>query len=288
MVTFYESTGRTLADSLGRLSVEGRFDSLSGAALADEMTRALRRVSNDLHLSVRFDAPAGASTAGPVRVMRRRSPGAGDAGASTDPARFGFARVERLPNNVGYIDMRMFSDSPDALRFADSVMATFGDVQTLIIDLGQNRGGGPEMVRLMSTYLFDRPVHLVSTFARGMSGPSERWTLSQVRGPRLTSVPVFVLTSGRTISAAESFAFGLKSHGRITIVGEPTAGGGHFGDVVALPGGFSMFLPRGRTYNPRTNKGWEAEGIQPDIRVPYERALQTALELAAKSRVTQP
>lgn len=284
----YESTGRTLADSLGRLSAQGRFDSLSGAALADEMTRALRRVSHDLHLSVRFDEPQGASTGGPVRVMRRRSPGGGDAAASPDPARLGFARVERLPNNVGYIDMRMFSDSPDALRFADSVMATFGDVQALIIDLGQNRGGGPEMVRLISTYLFDRPVHLVSTFRRGMAAPAERWTLSNVRGARLSTVPVFVLASQHTISAAESFTFGLKAHDRITIVGEPTAGGGHFGDVVSLPGGFAMFLPRGRTYDPRTNKGWEAEGIQPDVRVPYERALETALELAAKARVTRP
>jgi C-terminal processing protease CtpA/Prc len=119
-----------------------------------------------------------------------------------------------------------------------------------------------------------------------MQAPSERWTVSQVRGHRLPSVPVFVLTSSRTISAAESFAFGLKAHDRITIVGEPTAGGGHFGDVVSLPGGFSMFLPRGRTYDARTNKGWEAEGIQPDVPVPYERALQTALELAGRARGT--
>jgi C-terminal processing protease CtpA/Prc len=159
-------------------------------------------------------------------------------------------------------------------------MATLSGVRALIIDLGQNRGGGPEMVRLLSTYLFDKPTHLVSSFMRGMSQPSERWTLSEVRGARLGSVPVFVLTSSRTISAAESFAFGLKARNRITIVGEPTAGGGHFGDVVSLPGGFSMFLPRGRTYDPRTNEGWEATGIQPDVRVPYERALDTALELA--------
>jgi C-terminal processing protease CtpA/Prc len=136
------------------------------------------------------------------------------------------------------------------------------------------------MVRLLSTYLFDRPTHLVSSFMRGMSEPSERWTLPQVLGPRLASVPVFVLTSSLTISAAESFVFGLKAHDRVTIIGEPTAGGGHFGGVVSLPGGFSMFLPRGRTYDPRTNEGWEATGIQPDVRVPYERALETALEMA--------
>ena len=275
----YEARGRVFADSLRALSFRGHFDTLTGAPLADEVTGVLRRIGHDRHLGIRFDAGPAPSTGGPVRVRRRPSE-AGATAPSSDPIQFGFARIERLPGNVGYLDLRGFSNDPEALRFADSVMAAFGGVRALIIDLGQNRGGGPEMVRLLSTYLFDRPTHLVSSFTRGMSEPSERWTLPTVRGPRLAAIPVFVLTSRLTISAAESFAFGLKAHDRITIVGEPTAGGGHFGDVVSLPGGFSMFLPRGRTYDPRTNEGWEATGIQPDVRVPYEQALARALEMA--------
>jgi retinol-binding protein 3 len=282
----YEATGRAFADSLHTLSVRGHFDTLTGASLANEVTSILRRIAHDRHLGIRFDAPPGASTGGPVRVRRRPSD-AGGARVSNDPARFGFARIERLPGDVGYLDVRGFSNDPEALRFADSVMASFTGVRALIIDLGHNRGGGPEMVRLLSTYLFDRPTHLVSSFMRGMSAPSERWTLSEVRGPRLASVPVYVLTSNLTISAAESFTFGLKAHNRITIVGEPTAGGGHFGDVVPLPGGFSMFLPRGRTYDPRTNEGWEATGLQPDVRVPYDRALETALEMARSNKALE-
>jgi C-terminal processing protease CtpA/Prc len=92
-------------------------------------------------------------------------------------------------------------------------------------------------------------------------------------------VPVYLLTSRRTISAAESFAFGLRIKRQVTIVGEPTAGGGHFGEFVQLPGGYLMFLPRGRTYNPRTNEGWEASGLRPDVQVPAARALSRALEL---------
>ena len=277
----YEATGRTFADSLRTLSAAGHFDTLRGGSLANEVTSVLSRIGHDRHLGIYFDAPAGSPTNGPVRVRRRPSAPTGAASAS-DPIQLGFARIERLPGNIGYLDVRGFSDDPEALRFADSVMATFADVRALIIDLGQNRGGGPEMVRLLSTYLFDRPTHLVSSFMRGMSAPSERWTLSKVRGRRLASVPVFVLTSRHTISAAESFTFGLKAHDRITIVGEPTAGGGHFGDIVTLPGGFSMFLPRGRTYDPRTNEGWEATGIQPDVRVPYSQALERAVEMAKK------
>ena len=279
----YEATGRTFADSLRSLSAAGHFDTLTGLSLADEVTTVLRRIAHDRHLGIRFDGRPGSSRGGPVRVRRRPSDEGGTASPS-DPIRFGFARIERLPGNIGYLDVRGFSNDPEALRFADSAMAAFAGVRALIIDLGQNRGGGPEMVRLLSTYLFDRPTHLVSSFRRGMSEPSERWTLPEVRGPRLPSVPVFVLTSHVTISAAESFAFGLKARDRITIVGEPTAGGGHFGDIVSLPGGFSMFLPRGRTYDPRTNEGWETTGIQPDVRVPYAQALDRALEMARKNR----
>jgi retinol-binding protein 3 len=280
----YEATGRTFADSLRALSAKGHFDTLSGLSLANEVTDVLRRIAHDRHLSIRFDQAPPPRASGPLRVMRRRPPGSETVATSIVGAEFGFERVERLPGNIAYLDVRGFSNDPAALRFADSIMSTLAGVRALIIDLGQNRGGGPEMVRLLSTYLFDSPTHLVSSFMRGMAEPSERWTLPTVRGPRLASVPVFVLTSSLTISAAESFVFGLKAHDRITIVGEPTAGGGHFGGFVSLPGGFSMFLPRGRTYDPRTDKGWEATGIAPDVRVPYERALETALEMLGRKR----
>jgi C-terminal processing protease CtpA/Prc len=171
---------------------------------------------------------------------------------------------------------------------ADSAMAIFANVKALIIDLGRNRGGGAEMVRYLSAYLFDKPTHLVSTFARGMAAPAERWTAERVAGKRQPLIPVYILTSGNTISAAESFTFGLRINNRSIVVGERTAGGGHFGAFVQLTPGFTVFLPRGRTYDPRTNTGWEAEGLKPDVEVSYSQALQTALKLAGDSAHRTP
>jgi C-terminal processing protease CtpA/Prc len=167
---------------------------------------------------------------------------------------------------------------------ADSAMAVFANVKALIIDLGRNRGGGPEMIKYISAYLFDKPTHLVTSFARGMEAPMERWTAERVTGKRRPDIPVYILTSGNTISAAESFTFGLRINNRATVVGEPTAGGGHFGGFVPLTAGFRVFLPRGRTYDPRTNKGWEAEGLKPDVEVSYPQALSTALKLIQAKR----
>jgi DNA-binding MarR family transcriptional regulator len=270
----YEDRAHAMADSLRAALSRGAFDAAPDRrALARTIGEFLQRISLDRHLSVRSDSGAGSVPAGPV--MRRVS---GPAGAGND----GFGRVEILPDRIGYLELFGFSGDPAALHKADSLMAAFAGVTALIIDLRHNGGGGAEMVRQLSTWLFDKPTHLVSTFARGMDQPRERWTLDQVPGKRLSAVPVYILTSHHTFSAAESFTFGLKAAGRVTIVGERTGGGGHFGRVIPLTDGFSMFLPIGRTYDPRTNQGWEAEGIAPDVAVPQEQALEKALELARK------
>jgi hypothetical protein len=291
----YEKTGRLLADSLRAELRSGAYDSFdTGESLAQRVTQTLRRISNDRHLGVRYGVIPQAG--GPVR-RRVRAPADSPPAAAVSPSpapvvsaispvislpEYGFASAQILPGNIGYLDLRGFSGDPGAIRAADSVMALFADTKAIIIDLGRNRGGGPPVIEHLSAYFFDKPTHLVSSFARGMDAPLERWTTATVPGKRLPKIPVYVLTSRSTISAAESFAFGLKNHNRITIVGERTAGGGHFGEFVPLTPGFSVFLPRGRTYDPRTNQGWEAEGLKPDVEVPYEKALETALTLARK------
>lgn len=275
----YEKTGRMLADTLRAELSEGAYDGISNPdSLALRIAGTLRRISNDKHLGVRY----GQSPEGGGPVIRRVAP----SGAATRPAgaEYGFAKAEVLPDNIGYLDLRGFSEAPEAVAVADSVMAIFANVNALIIDVGANGGGGPSIVRYLSAYLFEKPTHLVSTFARGMDAPMERWTSERVAGKRLPNVPVYILTSRRTFSAAESFAFGLRANHRVTIVGERTGGGGHFGNFVQLPGGYYMFVPRGRTYDPKTNVGWEAEGIKPDVEVKYDQALQTAIGLIRPRR----
>ncbi len=291
----YEKTGRMLADTLRADLKAGAYDSISnGDSLALRVTATLRRISNDRHLGLRY----GTSPAGAGPVIRRVAPSSGtiqpapptpqgSAPASPAPrmvripegAEYGFAGAEVLQGNIGYLDLRGFSEAPEAIAVADSVMAMFANVKALIIDVGRNGGGGPQIVRYLSAYLFDKPTHLVSSFERGMDAPMERWTSERVAGKRLPNIPVYILTSRRTFSAAESFTFGLKVNNRVTIVGERTGGGGHFGDFVSLPGGFYMFLPRGRTYDPKTDQGWEAEGIKPDVDVKYEDSQRTAIGL---------
>ena len=282
----YEKTGRMMADTLRAELRAGALDGITdGDSLSRRLTQTLRRLSDDRHLGVHYGGTS-QGTRQPVRRMVRvpaadTAPLSPRAFASPD---HGIARAEVLAGNIGYLDLRGFSGNPDAMLAADSAMAVFANAKALIIDLGRNRGGGAEMIQYISAYLFDKPTHLVSTFARGMEAPMERWTAKRVTGKRRPDIPVYILTSGNTISAAESFTFGLRINNRATVVGERTAGGGHFGGFVPLTPGFRVFLPRGRTYDPRTNKGWEVEGLKPDVEVSYPQALPTALKLIQARR----
>lgn len=237
------------------------------------LTEVLQGYSNDRHLRIRHRPPQPA-VAQPVQAPRPRHP---------RTINYGFPRVELLDQTVGYLNLRLFMSGGTAIERAAAAMTLLSEVDALIIDLRENGGGGQDMLQFLTTYLFDKPTHLLNNFARGMEVPEEVWTLDQVPGKRLTDIPVYLLTSPTTFSAAEAFTFGLKLNNRVTIVGERTGGGGHYGGWLALDHNFAVWLPRGRAYNPATGLGWEAEGIEPDHAFPHEQALDVALALAKEA-----
>jgi hypothetical protein len=148
----------------------------------------------------------------------------------------------------------------------------------LIIDLRDNSGGEPTMIQLLISYLVpSEPVHFSSFYIRKGDKTRQFWTQAWVPGTRLPAVPVFVLTSGRTFSAAEDFAYSLKSLKRATIVGETTGGGAHPVEIHQVKGyPVLLRLPFGRSINPITGTDWEGTGVEPDIKAAAADALAVA------------
>jgi C-terminal processing protease CtpA/Prc len=93
---------------------------------------------------------------------------------------------------------------------------------------------------------------------------------------------LYILTSPRTASAGESFAYTLQQYGRAKVVGETTAGAGYNNAIIPLGKGFVFSVSYGRPEHPRSGKGWEAVGVQPDVKVNADEALEAAQKLAAR------
>lgn len=196
---------------------------------------------------------------------------------------FGFERVERLKGNIGYIRLNGFFNAKYGGETAIAAMGFVANTWALIFDLRWNGGGWPSMVQLLSSYLFDEPKHLNSFYTRHSDAYEQFWTQSYVPGKRLSKIPVYVLTSSITFSAAEEFTYNLKHLKRATIIGETTGGGAHPLSPHPLLHGLVMGLCQARAVNPITKTNWEGTGVEPDIKLPADDALAKAHVLALET-----
>jgi C-terminal processing protease CtpA/Prc len=109
------------------------------------------------------------------------------------------------------------------------------------------------------------------------NSPVPARTASPVAGNKLADKPVYVLTSSRTQSAAEYFAYNLKMLKRATVVGETTAGHQHSGAFRRINDHFGMGIQEAAPLdNPYPVKGWEVIGVDPDLKVSRKEAFDAA------------
>lgn len=196
----------------------------SAQALADSLTAHLQLVSKDRHLRVRYSY----EPLPPVPEHRGPTPeAAARARAFGRQVNFGFEKVERLPGNVGYLELRSFGFEPEWIGAAAAAAFEFlANTDALIIDVRRNGGGSPGMVAFVSSYLFGADsVHLNSLYWRPGNRTDHFYTRPWVPGARYgPDRPVYVLTSRRTFSGAEEFAYNLQTRQRAVIVGDTTGG----------------------------------------------------------------
>jgi hypothetical protein len=252
----------------------GAYDTVTSVPeLCDVLTRDLQSVSHDLHLRVRYEAPepeAGGTAMSEEEREQRYA-------AQMRRNNFCFEKVERLAGNIGYVRMNCFAPAESGGDTAVAAMRFVAHCDAVIFDLRGNGGGSPSMIQLISSYFFDEPTHLNSFYIRKTDETKQFWTHAHVDGPRMTDVPVFVLTSGRTFSGAEEFSYNMRSLERGTLVGETTGGGAHPVQRHEVEGtGVVMSLPYGRAVNPVTGTNWEGTGVEPHIAVPASEALDVA------------
>jgi C-terminal processing protease CtpA/Prc len=271
--------------------------------LIDALDAHLQGASRDPHLALAYS-----HRAEPMREGRDFDPEPAqekEEGRIAARARnFGFEKVERLPGNIGYLEMNSFVRPEFSGETARSVMNFVGNTDALIIDLRRSNGGSADMVLFMASYFFDEePFHLGDWFVRAENRNQQWWTLPYVPGSRYVGKDVYVLVSSRSFSAVEGLASILQHHKRAKIVGEKTRGGTHPGRMVRVHPNFAVFVPMSwfiyptgtptipidRPVYPTTKTDHEGTGVTPDIAVPAAQALKRAhLEALTKKLEREP
>jgi hypothetical protein len=268
-------TGLLIGANLKKRLASGAYDGLENPGqFAEMVTRDLRAINGDLHLGLSYSPT-------PPR------PGGGPGGFG-DPAKlnFGMGKLEILDGNVGYLEITGFMGMQGYQDVAVQALKFLERADAIIIDLRRNGGGSGEMSHfIFSHFLGAEPVRTITVKRRAPAEPTTRRSLATVAGPRRTDVPVYLLTSQNTASAAEEFTFVLKNQNRVTIVGSRTAGAGHMVNQLQSGHGFSVGISITRVSDPVTGREWEGTGVLPDIEVAPERALTEAHAAALRKIV---
>lgn len=260
-----------------------------GQAFAAKVTDDLQAVHKDGHLKLRV-------VPGAVRTRpagERLGPPPGSA----------VVKAGWLSDGVAYIRFDGFPGNEATLAHVRKFLAGHRGASTLIIDARAHRGGGLAEMDILFPELFAKPTTLVAmdtreAVARREGNSMEGTTVRKIAAPNgvvrhehfvtpaqqagLAQAKVILLIAKGTVSAGEHLALSLKRTKRATLIGETTRGAGHYGSMVPLDDAFTYaaFIPVGRTFDPDTGKGWEGIGVEPDIAVPADEALDEALKLA--------
>ncbi|QLE85354.1 S41 family peptidase [Shewanella sp. Scap07] len=274
-----ENTATTLAQLMrSQAFLSGCERQKSSEDIADFITLELNKIANDKHLSVVYD-PNWVSELKAYRSSAQTEAFAGSREMETPTDNYGFKKVEMLDGNIGYLDIRVFSDSHLGGETLENSMKFLQHSDGIIIDLRNNFGGSPFMVTSLASYFFDLDtVHLLTFESRtnGVLTQTQDWTSPYVPGPRFKDTPLYILTSNNSASAAESFSYVMKNLARATIIGEVTAGAAHARSAEIVNENYILTLPSSRPIDPRTNGNWERKGVKPNIETSSDNAFYLA------------
>lgn len=261
------------------LSQSGKFADVSNPKeFGEKVTQALQELTKDKHFL--------------FRLVEKSDLGEDEEGSLHHPVRYfrlgekehlGIFRLDWIDGEIGYLDYRRFYYQSEAKKMLLGAVNFLSPANAIIIDLRENRGGGGNLIPWMCSYFLPHPTQLTGTYYRNDDVTEEWWTMEDIEGKRLLDVPLFLLIGKNTFSAAEYLAYDLKVRKRATLVGEPTGGGAHSVDLYPVGERFEIYIPTARAVNPVTGTNWEGTGVFPDVQVPSEKALETAVELAKKA-----
>src|SRR5688572_10353181 len=151
-----------------------------------------------------------------------------------------------LDGKVGYIPLLQFNESArDELEASVKKLSREG-AKGLIIDLRGNPGGILDQSLSVSNLFLRKGVQILAI--RGRNGENQRFAASDE--PVAPTIPLIILTDGRSASASEIVAGALQDHDRALIMGTTSFGKGLVQSVFPLEGGYALKMTTAKWYTP--------------------------------------
>ncbi len=142
------------------------------------------------------------------------------------------------------------------------------------------------MVKQIGSYFVENKMRMNDIYERKSNKTVQFWADPAEADSMNLIMPLYILTSRETFSAAEDFTYAMQVTKRATVIGDTTGGGAHPTGPVPLGQGFVADIPLARSINHLTQTDWEGVGILPDYACKRDEALLKAQEVIFGERMT--
>jgi hypothetical protein len=201
---------------------------------------------------------------------------------------FRLRKLERLDGNVGYFNFLNFTPLESSKLSLVGAMNFIRFSDAIIIDLRDNGGGNSETMDFLLSYFLQDSVQITEMRYRKDGKVVKSYTVKDsliIKIPK--NIPLYLLVSNKTSSAAEGFAYTLQQYKRATIIGEQTKGEGNPGELFVINEDLYIMIPTIEGINPVSKKSIDGIGVTPDINIVSSKALSKAkLEIYSSLAVT--
>ena len=270
-----EKIGKKTGQYIIEQQRNGKYYNLSYKELGKELTKDLRIISEDIHMSAFYN---------PKKDKPHETLLSNKLDEYGSISNFGYEEVKILEGNIGYLKIAHFTKWKFFEKAKKAVSYSIGllkNTDAIIIDVRNNPGGFEDIVAYLVSYFYDsESKDLQEYYCRYLNSRSKISITNELSEKTLSNLPVYILVNKNTGSAAESFAYIMKHLNRATIIGETTAGAGNGSSYYRVSKDFSIQIAVVETINSVTKRSWEKTGVIPHINVESHESFNKAFDLA--------